>query len=398
MGLAAVGWVTLAYSFAWVIPDQFEYGVKRDILLNLLGILASSMLTVATFSVSAMVGAFAAVANSATPRATRILMSDQSSQNALTSFLSAFVYAIVALVALSILEYGDGGRLLLFAAYVLIVVWVLVSFIRWVDRISNLGRMGDTLERVEKTCEEAFSSSVMMGYLGGRPAEGNAPEGIEVHPARTGYLINVDVEALDQIAGSLGAVIRLHVRPGAFLSKIDSMAVILGGQKPDEVVMKKISAAFQTGDARRLGTDPRFGLILFSEIADRALSPAVNDPGTAIAVLGIQVRLLEMWNERTGSAGECLYPNIEVPGLDPEDLMDDAFTAISRDGAAIFEVGCRLQKSLAILANLGNPVLTKAAVRHSELALEQSDNRVGTARQREILRELAKQVVPVKDC
>ncbi len=392
MGLVAVGWVLVAYAYASWLPEKLEFGVKRDILLNLMGILASTMLTVATFSVSAMVGAFAAVSTTATPRATRIVMADQSSQNALTSFLSAFIYAIVALVALSILEYGNNGRLLLFAGYVAMVIWVLVSFVKWVDRVSNLGRMGDTLERVEETCDEAFSSPELMGTLGARLAKGGSPAGKEIFSEQIAYLRNVDVSELDAVAGELGAVIRLHRRPGAFVDRKDSLAAVIGGNAPDEDALRRIKEAFQMGDSRRVEVDPRFGLILFSEIADRALSPAVNDPGTAISVLGTQVRLLEKWHSKTNAPQEVKFTHVEVPAFDPEDLMDDAFTAISRDGAAMFEVCSRLQKSLKTLARLGNPGLRAAAIRHSRLALEQSDAALRTDEHRRIIRGLAEGV------
>jgi uncharacterized membrane protein len=39
---------------------------------------------------------------------------------------------------------------------------------------------------------------------------------------------------------------------------------------------------------------PRFGLITLSEIASRALSPAVNDPGTAIQIISSHVRLFSL--------------------------------------------------------------------------------------------------------
>jgi uncharacterized membrane protein len=44
--------------------------------------------------------------------------------------------------------------------------------------------------------------------------------------------------------------------------------------------------------------DPRFGLITLSEIASRALSPAVNDPGTAIQIISSHVRLFSLWAEK----------------------------------------------------------------------------------------------------
>lgn len=162
-GLAAVAWLSLALAGDEYLPDKMKVGIEREILINLLGILASTMLTVATFSVAAMVSAFSAVSTTATPRATRIVMQDKSTQNSLTSFLSAFIYAIVALVAISITDYGAGGRLLLFAGYCFMVGWVLVSFVRWVDRVSKLGRMNDTIERVEEACRKAFPTTRSHG-------------------------------------------------------------------------------------------------------------------------------------------------------------------------------------------------------------------------------------------
>ena len=81
MGLAAVGWVSIAYASAENMPEKMKIGVSREILINLLGIMASTILTVATFSVAAMVSAFAAVSNTAIPRATRIVMADSTTQN-----------------------------------------------------------------------------------------------------------------------------------------------------------------------------------------------------------------------------------------------------------------------------------------------------------------------------
>lgn len=389
MGLAAVGWVSVAYFFAWLLPDDMKVVIKRDILINLLGIMASTMLTVATFSVAAMVSAYAAVATTATPRATRIVMQDKTSQNSLTSFLAAFIYAIVSLVAISIVDYGAGGRILLFTGFTIMVIWVLVSFVRWVDRVSKLGRMGDTLERVEESCREAFSSPEAMGTLGAKTANDDSFSGAGVKSDIIGYVQNIDVAVLDGIAKELKTTIRILERPGAFVDPHDSLVIVKDHNSLEEEVADKIRSAFQLGDTRRVSSDPRFGMILLAEIADRALSPAVNDPGTAIAVLGIQVRLMETWSNYHHETHKLKYQHIEASPLDPEDLMDDAFTAISRDGAAMFEVGSRIQKSLAVLTRLGHENLSTAARRHSKLAMEQAEKSLATESHKEILRKLA---------
>lgn len=393
MGLAALTWVSIAYFGDRFLPDKMKVGIERDMLITLLGIMASTMLTVATFSVAAMVSAFAAVSTTATPRATRIVMSDKSTQNSLTAFLAAFIYAIIALVAISLDSYyGPGGYLLLFVGYCIMVLWVLVAFVRWVDRVSKLGRMGDTLEHVERACREAFSSPEAMGTLGAKKVGTDSFSGTEVTSEIIGYVQNIDVAQLNDLAAKLGTTIRVLERPGAFVDPHDSLVIVKGEQDLDDETTKHIRKTFHMGDSRRVGSDPRFGLILLSEIADRALSPAVNDPGTAIAVLGILIRLMETWSEHHSEELEVKYENVEMSPLDPEDLMDDAFTAISRDGSAMFEVGSRIQKNLAVLTRLKNKDLTTAARRHSKLALEQAEISLATEYHKKQIRALAEKV------
>lgn len=393
MGLAAALWVSGAYLFSDKLPAKLLVDIDGKVLINLLGIMASTMLTVATFSVAAMVSAYSAVSTTATPRATRILMQDRSTQNSLTAFLSAFIYSTVALVAISVAPYyGVGGRFMLFVGYAVMVIWVLVSFIKWVDRVSKLGRMGDTLSHVERSCKDAFGSRKTMGTLGAKKAGGDPPEGILVTSDVIGYVQNIDIAALDAIASELDTTIRVIERPGAFVDPADTLAAVANQNKLNDEKTGRIKRCFQIGDTRRIDSDPRFGLIILSEIADRALSPAVNDPGTAIAVLGIQTRLMDEWQRHISSENEVEYENVEVNPLDPNDLLDDAFTAISRDGAAFFEVGTRIQKSLAILANCGNESIAKAARRHSSLALEQAMNSLPTDYHRKIIKSLSENV------
>jgi uncharacterized membrane protein len=141
-----------------------------------------------------------------------------------------------------------------------------------------------------------------------------------------------------------------------------------------------------------VGSDPRFELTILPEMADRALSPAMNDPGTAIAVMGIQIRLMEGWSARNCETHEVKYENLEVSPLDPEDLLDDAFTAISRDGAGMYEVGSRIQKCLAVLARLGHESLATAARRYSKLALEQAERSLATESHKELICKLGESV------
>jgi uncharacterized membrane protein len=393
-GFGAVAWIEIALMSSDYTDLEPPFGIEREILLSLLQILASTMLTVAIFAVTAMVAAFSSVSTTASPRATRIVMQDRSTQNALAAFLSAFIYAIVALVALSAIPYGAFGRFTLFGGYVFIVGWVLFSFVRWVDQISKLGRMQDTIQRVEESCQDAFSDPMIAGTLGAKPLGNDTPEGIVLHLGKVGYIQHIDIAEIQEVAKELGTTIHIFVRPGSFIDRNRPLGVLANQKDLEKHHREKLVAAFTIGDERHVEADPHCGLLMLAEIADRALSPAVNDPGTAISVIGTQLRLLTNWVDATREETKCLYPDVEVPPLAAGDLLDDGLTPIARDGAAMFEVGARLQKALGALHRLDHPGLSAAAELHSELALEQAMEKLPTGYHRERMREIAENVVP----
>lgn len=115
---------------------------------------------------------------------------------------------------------------------------------------------------------------------------------------------------------------------------------------------------------------------MLSEIAGRALSPAVNDPGTAIDIIGTLVRLFATWvPPASDDAGATLiHDRVDVPGIATRDMFDDAFTAIARDGAGSVEVAVRLQKGLESLSAAGDVEMREAAIHHGRLALARAEH------------------------
>ena len=82
--------------------------------------------------------------------------------------------------------------------------------------------------------------------------------------------------------------------------------------------------------------------LVLSEIASKALSPGINDPGTALDILVRATRLLEAWAHRDRRRRDKpAYDRIHAPEIATGDLFDDAFDAIERDGAGLVEVALR---------------------------------------------------------
>jgi uncharacterized membrane protein len=364
----------------WFIPQDLAGRIGVDSVGNLLAILASSMLAVATFSLSIMVSAYAAAASGATPRATTLLIADRSAQGALATFIGAFLFSVVGLIALSTGIYGDSGRVVLFAATVMVIVVITVTLLRWIERLTSFGRVAATVNLVEDATAAAIDEHLADPWLGARAGQSTPPAGgVPLDHDRIGYVELIDVAALDDCARRHGCELHLALRPGSFAAPGRPVVWIVGTAGSDSLV-RELRAAIRIADERSFDQDPRFGLVVLSEIASRALSPAVNDPGTAIDVIGTLTRLLCRW------ASLQLYPGdgdgpasanaVYMHPLAVEDVLDDAFPAIARDGAGLVEVGLRLQKAFAALMAVGNPSFAGAAAHQAREAMDRARGRL----------------------
>lgn len=377
--------IPLSAEVAKLVPD-----ITRGSIEDLLKITAASMLVIATFSVSSMVAAYASAANTATPRAFSLVVADDVSQNALSSFIAVFIFSVVALTALMNGYYGQPGRFVLFALTLATLGWVIATFVRWVDRIARLGRLGTVVAKVEAATADAMRERRAFPSMGGVPASMDEAGGVPVYASEVGYVQHVDMRALQCAADASGSRIVVEALPGTFATPRRPLARVVRDEADgDPVEVAEIAKAFEIGRARLFEDDPRFGLVVLSEIAGRALSPAVNDPGTAIEIIGGCVRLFVQWSETDGMPDPPAYGRVQVPGIDVGDMFDDAFTAIARDGAGIVEVQVRLQKALRTLASLGDAQLRTHAERHASCALARAEAAMGAGPDIQAVRDAA---------
>jgi uncharacterized membrane protein len=366
-GLAAVATALIGVWATPLVPDWLSSRIRDGATWDILSILASSMLVVATFALGTMVTAFAAAAQSATPRATRVLIDDPFSKNVISTFLGAFVFSMVGLVALSLNYYSRAGEAVLLLASVLVTTLVLVTFFGWLDQLVNMVRLGETITKIAGRAETALRNRAAAPFLGGRQHSG-APSGHALAADETGYVRHVDVPALQEIAEAAGGEVAVSALPGTLASPAAALVHTTWPPDPDEGA--SIRAAFSLGQERTFEQDPRFGLVVLAEIASRALSPGINDPGTAIGVIAVQQRLLTLWADKADEdAGPPRCPRVLIPPLDVANLFEDAFEPLTRDAAGLVEVGLRLQRSLAALAAIGPPDFARNARRLSGKAL-----------------------------
>jgi len=389
----------LSVAAAFLARSTDDWGIGRlvpdltaDSITTLLSIMSSSMLVIATFAVGSMVSAYSSASRIATPRSLPLVIADDVSQNALSAFIGAFIFSIIALVAMENGFYEKTGRFTVFVFTLLMFAVVVITFVRWVDKIARLGRMGNTVEKIEAAAVRSLQRRRQAPTMCALHSLEDPGAMTTVQDTEVGYLQRIDLPELQKVASNLNTRIQIEALPGTYLApgrvlaKVENVEALLSENDIDT-----IRTAFIIGRDRTFDDDPRFALITLSEIASRALSPAVNDPGTAIEVIGTLLRLFVNWSKPVSAAerSELEFDRIAVPELSTEDLFIDGFGSITRDGAKLAEVMIRLLKAFATLSHCGNEDMREQALRQARLALARAEQEIDYTADLEAVRKAA---------
>ncbi|WP_156472280.1 DUF2254 domain-containing protein [Sphingorhabdus sp. M41] len=370
--LFSVGAIAAAAAAEWVgplIPYEADLEIASGSVGDILTILASSMLAVIAFSVSIMVSAYGSATSTATPRTIALMLADDRSQNALSTFLGTFLFSIVGIIGLSAGYYDDRGRIILFFATIAVIVLISGTLINWIQQLSTFGRMNDLIGRVEQATSKALRWHGQHPFLNAQPTVEIPQDALAVScDIASGVVTSIDMGRLEEAAEKYSVTVYLTIHPGKLIYPARPL-LYLSGEGVNAVDPQSFRDAILVENNRSFAQDPRFGLVVLSEIASRALSPAINDPGTAISVLDSGLRCFEVFAEASIEPQDARYSRVHGPVIETEDLFTDFFAKIARDGAAMVEVHQRVQLCLLALAQSWPEKFSEAASDASRQAL-----------------------------
>jgi len=367
MGLMSVVAIGLTQLVERVLPDAIATAVAAHSADRLLNIIANAMLAVTTFSITSMVTLHRATSQQWSPRVHRLLLQDKTTQNTLAVFIGAYVYALLAIIMRELGIYEEERATVLFFTTVGVLAVIVVYLIRWVLHLQTFGSLTQTAEQVERTTREKFRERFDNPCLGANALTEPVPEEGELILVKTsGYINEIYTEVLNAAAQELDADVYLLRNIGDFVFVNEPLAKVIRGDGPkDESDYESIEEALRDsvviGIERSFDQDPRFGLIAMGEIASKALSPGINDPGTAIDMINRVARVLSHYEDETSKDRSEPLERVWVEPLDPAALIDDGFGALARDGATLYEVQHRLQSVLKALTHHPDHELARAA-------------------------------------
>ena len=266
---------------SWVISGS------PDAARQILSSLAAAIITVVGVVFSVMIVTLTLASSQFGPRMLRTFIRDRGTQLTLGTFVATFFYAMLALISIGA-TFVPHLSVTIALALTAIDLGVLIYFIHHTATAIQLPEVIASIARDLAQAVDAEAGAPATRWHG--PGNGPSPavlqarldrEGRVVAAPAGGYLRFVRHATLVRIAAEYDAVIRLHYRPGHFLTHGHPMATVWPPEVADQIG-RRLEGVHITGPLRTLSQDIAFGIDQLVEIAIRALSPAVNDTFTAL--------------------------------------------------------------------------------------------------------------------
>uniref|UniRef100_UPI0025D9F213 DUF2254 family protein n=1 Tax=Roseobacter sp. TaxID=1907202 RepID=UPI0025D9F213 len=283
-------------------------------------------------------------------------------------------YSLASIILYQAGFYSDQAAIVVMGVTIVVVVLVVVSMLRWIQHLTDLGSVANSLHTATERARASLAAFAGDPALGGVRMREDAelPDGLTpLRAAEAGYIQLIDVPGL-QKAFPEGTSVYVSCRPGTHVLKGEIIAQVAGN--PDEEALENAAAAFTLGDTRSYEQDAVFGLIVLSEIASKALSPGINDAGTAIGTIQNLKTLLWDFSRQEPQVRDEFAETVFVAVPGNKTLITSAFSAVARDGAGMIEVARTLRQALADLAASPDPEMAQAAEEMAATALEHCQN------------------------
>jgi uncharacterized membrane protein len=349
----------------------WDSGIDIDSARSVLATMASSLFTFIVFVSSALLVAVQLASAQLTPRIIGFVFRSPVTKYSLTLFVFTFAFSLSALLRV----HNTVPQLTMYvAAYGCVVS--LAAFLVLIDQIGKSLRPSGALRSVAALGRTVIKN-VYPNKLNHHKNESleQAVSELKGKPTlmavnhKFGVVLAFDVAGLVALAQRDDCVIEMVPQVGDHIATGDPVFRVFGGRSTlSEIELKQNMAV---GMERTMEQDPTFAFRILVDIASKGLSPAINDPTTAVLALDQIHHLLRYVSERdldTGmvhdSAGKL---RLVYRTPDWEDYVQLAVTEIRHFGAESIQIARRLRGMLENL--IQNLPESRAQLLQEELAV-----------------------------
>lgn len=353
-------------------------GVTTTGAQSILESVAAGMIAFSGLVVSVAVLVVQFGAGQYSPRLVQSFRRDSAIKNAVGLFVAPGVYALVAVGNIGGSTRDRVGALTVSVALALMVA-ALVALFGFIGRLLDLMRP----RRIYSRLLRSFVAAIQQVYpqpaiddVELRPIARLPVSASFSHRHRDEVLVGVDRARLVRAARRADVTIELTSPIGSHVRHDAPILLIRGGSAIDDRVLRR---ALTFADGRRVTQDPSFAIRCIVDVAVRALSPAVNDPTSAVEGLDALEAALMHLGQRPIVGSAILDDEDTIRLLLPSpawgDLVELALTEVRSYGASSPQVARRLTAVLDHLTHSLEPDRQAAVARQRE-ALDRSLTRI----------------------
>lgn len=349
-GLALVAALVITPAVRWLDRETewVVFGFNPDGARAVLATLAGSMLTFLVFVLSATLIVVQLASGQLTPRVIAIVFAAPWVRVTLMSLTFTFTYTLAALARVE----NRVPHLHVDAAVLLNLACIIVFF-QFVQWLSSGLRPSTMMQLVAGRGRAVIEQVYPARFDPARPeqaieeAHPPAPSLVVEFTGRSGVVMAFSTEALHRLARDADAVVVLVPQVGDSIAPGDPLFRVYGGTRCDAAALRGCVAV---GGERTLEQDPRFAFRILVDIANRALSPAINDPTTAVIALDQINNLLLCLGRRRLDEGTTRDPDGKARVVygtpDWPDFVTLAVSEIRHYGEGSIQVNRRLRAML----------------------------------------------------
>jgi uncharacterized membrane protein len=333
-----------------------ESGYDAEAARTVLTTLAASMFTFIVFVSSSLLIVVQLASAQLSPRVIGIVFRDPITRASLTLFVFTFTVTLAVLVRVKDAAPVISSQ---FAAYGSLAS--LAMFLVLIDHVGQMLRPSGTLRKVGRfgrtVVDDVYPQplDVFPAPVGAADAGFSHDEsGSVVTCPDGGVVLAFDIRGLAALAQRVDCVIEMVPQVGDAVAEGDTLFRVRGKLTPETA--RALCQSVALGQERTVEQDPRFVFRILVDIASKGLSPAINDPTTAVLAIDQIHHLLRRIGGRWLDEG-CVRDTVGRPRFvyrtpDWEDFVQLAVTEIRQFGGQSIQVARRLRAMLESLCQI----------------------------------------------
>jgi uncharacterized membrane protein len=342
---------------AWVPRTLFPSHADPQVAQIILGGIAASIMTVVSIVFAILLMTLTLASMQFSPRIIVSFSRDRVTQWTLGIFLGTFCYCMAALPAARSVPYPFSPVATVVGAMLLALACVTLLLF-FIHHISHAISVNFIVDRIAAETEAVIDDIMPRPHTYSRLMDIGFTIPVSGEPAvlsvASGYIRFIDTKRLVELAKAHRVAVQSLRRVGHFVPAGLPLLIVSRPERLAPGAHAEFAGVFDIGPSRTLQQDVEYGVLQIVDIALKAISPAVNDPSTAINCVDQLSRILIRFASREVPESE-LYdlPGVvraKIPWIGFNPLMCSAFDQIRHYAKGDIPVSLRLLRALGDIA------------------------------------------------